>query len=215
MAISSGSTRDLMPDISPRPLHACHARISEHPLRYPRRPDGHRPFPSRRGGDGGHPGTLQVTPIRGERRARPVPDRDREPAVRRAGTSGRGSRSGSPTGRTKGFSARSFRKKVRSQARRAGRKVIETALTLYFVWKDADTPRWAKATIAAALAYFVLPLDAVPDPLPGVGYVDDLFALIRAVAAIARHIKPEHREQAGTWAERKFGSRAPRPSSRG
>ena len=42
------------------------------------------------------------------------------------------------------------------------------AVAMYFCLAD-PTPRWVKAIVAAALAYFVLPLDAIPDFLPFVG----------------------------------------------
>lgn len=37
-----------------------------------------------------------------------------------------------------------------------------------------------------------LEIDAVPDVLPGFGYVDDLTVLAAAVPAVAAHIKEEH-----------------------
>src|SRR5438552_16920140 len=46
-------------------------------------------------------------------------------------------------------------------------------VALYFCMLDAKTPMWAKATVAAALAYFILPVDAIPDWLPGIGLPDD------------------------------------------
>lgn len=100
---------------------------------------------------------------------------------------------------------KSFWKKVRSQAKRAGKRVIETALTLYYAWQDTDTPKGPKAVIVAALTYFVSPIDAVPDPVPGIGYGDDILVLLRAFAVIAAHIKPDHRELAKRWVEAMFG----------
>ena len=45
-------------------------------------------------------------------------------------------------------------------------------VAMYFCLLDAATPIWVKATAAAALAYFILPFDAVPDFLPIVGLGD-------------------------------------------
>lgn len=104
-----------------------------------------------------------------------------------------------------GFKERSFWRKVWSQAERAGKRVIEAALTLYYVWKDPDTPRTPKRIIGGALVYFVLPFDVVPDPLPGVGYGDDVVVLLKALAVIVAYIKPIHRERARLWVEEKFG----------
>ena len=48
----------------------------------------------------------------------------------------------------------------------------------------------------AALAYFVLPIDAVPDFLVGVGFGDDAAVLLATIAMVRTHITPIHREAA-------------------
>jgi uncharacterized membrane protein YkvA (DUF1232 family) len=90
----------------------------------------------------------------------------------------------------------SFRRKAKRVARRAGREVIEKALVLYYTLRDADTPAWARAVIVGALGYFVVPLDAVPDPTPVLGFIDDFWALAAALPVVAMHVKKEHRERA-------------------
>lgn len=47
---------------------------------------------------------------------------------------------------------------------------------------DKDTPVGAKLVIAGALAYLVLPVDLIPDFLPG-GYLDDMSAIMAALKA--------------------------------
>ncbi|MDP9507082.1 DUF1232 domain-containing protein [Pseudomonas protegens] len=58
----------------------------------------------------------------------------------------------------------------------------------------------------AALGYFILPLDIVPDLLPGAGYTDDLGLLAGSVVAVAAHINAEVREQASARLADWFGS---------
>ena len=94
------------------------------------------------------------------------------------------------------FDDPSFWDKLKNFAIAAGRRVVKIALTLYFCFRDPQTPMRAKAIIASALGYFILPLDAIPDLTPGVGFSDDLGALIIAAAIVAAHITPEHRRQA-------------------
>jgi uncharacterized membrane protein YkvA (DUF1232 family) len=53
-----------------------------------------------------------------------------------------------------------------------------------------------KAALLGALAYFVLPVDLVPDILPVLGYADDAAVLATALRLVASHIRPEHREAA-------------------
>jgi uncharacterized membrane protein YkvA (DUF1232 family) len=48
----------------------------------------------------------------------------------------------------------------------------------------------------AALAYFVLPTDAVPDFIAGLGYTDDAAVFTAMLAIVGRHLKPRHSEAA-------------------
>lgn len=94
------------------------------------------------------------------------------------------------------YSESGFWEKLRQHARPAGAKVIEHALQLYYAARHPDTPAWAKSVVYGALAYFILPMDAVPDLIPGAGYTDDLGVLAMALATIAMRVTPEIREQA-------------------
>ena len=67
---------------------------------------------------------------------------------------------------------------------------------LYFAAGRPDTPAWARATVYAALGYFILPTDAIPDVTPVVGFADDLGALTLAIATIAAYIDEEVKRQA-------------------
>ena len=99
----------------------------------------------------------------------------------------------------------SFWQKVKSVVMNTGREVIKLVLPLYYCMCDDDTPQWARAVIIGELIYFISPVDAVPDVLPG-GYVDDLAVLGAAAATVAAHIKPEHRERAQAWIDNAFRS---------
>jgi len=95
------------------------------------------------------------------------------------------------TSTTQDFSEDSFWATFRRAMATAGRPVLETALKLYYAWQSPDTPAWAKAVIASALAYFIWPLDAIPDALPLVGWTDDAAALASALITVAAHVTPE------------------------
>ncbi|MBE3097915.1 MAG: DUF1232 domain-containing protein [Planctomycetes bacterium] len=105
----------------------------------------------------------------------------------------------------KEYSEESFWAKLGKYALVAGKQVVEKALILYYCLSDRDTPKWAKGVIIAALGYFILPLDAIPDFVPGVGYADDLGVLAVAFAAVLVHIKSEHREHAKEKVRQWFG----------
>ena len=96
----------------------------------------------------------------------------------------------------KNYSEASFWQKLNTFARKAGREVVDKSLQLYYAAESPDTPTWARGVIFGALAYFVAPIDAIPDVTPGIGFADDLCVLIGAVSAVAAHITPEVKDQA-------------------
>jgi uncharacterized membrane protein YkvA (DUF1232 family) len=93
----------------------------------------------------------------------------------------------------------------------AGRKTLFTALMLFYCLQDKDTPTWAKGVIVGALGYLVLPMDLIPDVIPGVGYGDDWGALVAALGTVAAYIKDEHKIKAQAQIGRIFGSNNPTP----
>lgn len=109
------------------------------------------------------------------------------------------------TYRTTSYSANGFWDKVSNCAKSAGKAVLGNALKIYYVAQDKDTPLWAKTTIYSALAYFICPIDAVPDITPFIGYSDDAAVLVSAIAAVAAHIKDEHVVHADETLKRWFG----------
>jgi uncharacterized membrane protein YkvA (DUF1232 family) len=91
----------------------------------------------------------------------------------------------------RGFSEQGFWRSLQRAAVYAGREVVEKALTLYFAAQQPETPIWAKTVIYSALAYFILPTDAIPDFVLFTGYADDLGTLAAALGAVAMAITPE------------------------
>jgi uncharacterized membrane protein YkvA (DUF1232 family) len=85
----------------------------------------------------------------------------------------------------------------------------------YFCLLDPKTPMWVKATVAAALAYFILPLDAIPDCLPGIGLSDDAGVITAALSAISAYLRDEHRAKAREWLEREHIVIKIEPSAQG
>ena len=72
----------------------------------------------------------------------------------------------------------------------------EDLLAAYYAAFDRQTPLQVKAALLGALAYFVLPVDAMPDILPMLGYTDDALVLVTALRMVSGHIRKEHREAA-------------------
>ncbi|WP_199085766.1 MULTISPECIES: YkvA family protein [unclassified Bosea (in: a-proteobacteria)] len=72
----------------------------------------------------------------------------------------------------------------------------EDLLAAWFCARDPATPRRVRLTLLAALGYFVLPIDAIPDIMPLIGFTDDAAVIAAAIAAVAGSITIEHRERA-------------------
>ena len=85
-----------------------------------------------------------------------------------------------------------------SKAKRVAARLpfAEDLLSAYYCAFDRTTPIQVKAALLGALAYFVLPVDLIPDILPVLGYADDAAVLATALRLVASHIRPEHREAA-------------------
>lgn len=66
----------------------------------------------------------------------------------------------------------------------------------YYCALDADTPRKAKGVLFAALAYFVVPTDLVPDVIAGLGFTDDATVLATALGVVGMHVKEKHHRAA-------------------
>lgn len=89
---------------------------------------------------------------------------------------------------------RDFWRKLRKVAGKV--PFAEDAAAAYFCAVDPTTPAKVKATLFAALAYFVMPFDVVPDFLAGIGFTDDAAVLALAISMVARSIRPEHHARA-------------------
>ena len=78
----------------------------------------------------------------------------------------------------------------------------EDLLAAWYCAFDRDTPVQVKAALVGALAYFVLPFDAIPDVMPMLGFADDAAVLATALRLVASHMRPEHRAAAKRAIER-------------
>ncbi|NRG17104.1 DUF1232 domain-containing protein [Rhizobiales bacterium] len=83
-------------------------------------------------------------------------------------------------------------------ARKAARQVpfMEDVIASYYCTLDPATPTKVRTTLLGTLAYFVLPLDVVPDFLLGLGFGDDATVLMAAIAMVRAHIRDEHYDAA-------------------
>jgi len=77
----------------------------------------------------------------------------------------------------------------------------EEAVAAYYCAMDPDTPMYVKTAIVAALIYFVVPTDAIPDVLLGFGYTDDAAVFWAMWQTVSHHVTERHLESARRFFE--------------
>lgn len=94
----------------------------------------------------------------------------------------------------KQFSESGLWDKLAQFAKRAGAKLVYIVLCLYYA---LDTmPVKEKFIVMGALGYFIFPTDAIPDIMPGIGFSDDLAALLAIFRGLHSSISPKSVERA-------------------
>ena len=85
-----------------------------------------------------------------------------------------------------------------AKLKRVGRQIpfAEDLVAAYFCTLDPATPSRVKLVLMGAIAYFVLPFDAVADFLPLLGFADDAAIIAAAITQVADAITEGHREKA-------------------
>jgi uncharacterized membrane protein YkvA (DUF1232 family) len=71
---------------------------------------------------------------------------------------------------------------------------------LYLAYKDPRIPWYAKVIIVATVAYSLSPIDLIPDFIPIIGYLDDLFivpvGIALSIKMIPKEVLEEYRQKA-------------------
>ncbi|MGV9006253.1 MAG: YkvA family protein [Brevundimonas sp.] len=90
--------------------------------------------------------------------------------------------------------SRGFWPKIRRTAARI--PFADQVLSVWFAARDPETPATAKGLMLGALAYFVMPIDAIPDIFAGIGFTDDAAVIAALIATLGANIKRRHRDAA-------------------
>lgn len=73
---------------------------------------------------------------------------------------------------------------------------VEDLVAAYYCAMDSATPLAARAVLLGAVAYFVMPIDAIPDAFAVFGFSDDAGVLATAIAVAGSNIRDKHRAAA-------------------
>ena len=95
--------------------------------------------------------------------------------------------------------------KIKKVSKAAGIKVVYAALLLFYAMQDKNMSVKKRLSIAAALGYFILPTDAIPDLTPIIGFSDDLGVLLFVLTQISASITSEVIAKARSKIEDWFG----------
>ena len=94
------------------------------------------------------------------------------------------------------FSQSEFAEKIQRIAKRAGAKLVYSALILFYTLQSDKVSKSDKAIIIGALGYMISPLDVIPDAIPIAGLTDDLAVLLYVLKKVWTGIDPEIIDQA-------------------
>ena len=72
----------------------------------------------------------------------------------------------------------------------AGKLKVET-YALYLAYRDPRAPWYARVFAALVVGYAFSPIDLIPDPIPVIGYLDDLILVPLGIALAIRMIPAE------------------------
>ena len=72
--------------------------------------------------------------------------------------------------------------------KRWAKKLKTELLALYLAYKDPRVPAYARVFAIVVVAYAFSPIDLIPDPIPVLGYLDDLILVPLGIALAVRMI---------------------------
>lgn len=75
-------------------------------------------------------------------------------------------------------------------------------IVLLAALRHRDTPRWIKGLLAAAVLYFLSPVDLIPDAIPLAGLADDMVIVPAAICGLTNLLPPHVRQDAERKADR-------------
>jgi uncharacterized membrane protein YkvA (DUF1232 family) len=91
-----------------------------------------------------------------------------------------------------------LKRKFWDKLKRVGGRIpfAEDLVAAFYCATDSATPSRVKLILMGAIAYFLLPTDAVADILPLLGFADDAAVLAAAITQVAGSITDAHRAKA-------------------
>jgi uncharacterized membrane protein YkvA (DUF1232 family) len=80
--------------------------------------------------------------------------------------------------------------KAMERWKQRARELKAETYALYLAYKDPRTPWYARLFAACVVGYAFSPIDLIPDPIPVLGYLDDLVLVPLGIAIALKMIPP-------------------------
>lgn len=82
-----------------------------------------------------------------------------------------------------------------SKLEKTGKKIsfAKDVKALYYYMRDPDVPWYRKSVVVAALIYFISPIDAIPDFVPIIGYLDDMGVIVALLKYLGSELVPYYK----------------------
>jgi uncharacterized membrane protein YkvA (DUF1232 family) len=93
--------------------------------------------------------------------------------------------------------------------KRRARQLKTETYALYLAYRDPRVPWYARVFAAAVVAYAFSPIDLIPDPIPVLGYLDDLVLVPLGIAIALRLIPPQVMAECRERAHAEIGAGKP------
>ena len=77
-----------------------------------------------------------------------------------------------------------------AQWKQRARQLKRDIYAIYLAYQDPRTPWYAKLLAICVVGYAFSPIDLIPDPIPILGYLDDLILLPLGIALVLQLIPP-------------------------
>lgn len=103
------------------------------------------------------------------------------------------------------YTPRALFDKIKAVSRKAGVKLTYAILVLYYATLDKRLPLKDRLMVLAALGYFILPVDLIPDAMP-IGFTDDMAALTFVLKQVWGNLTTETKTKARTRLNEWFGT---------
>ncbi len=81
--------------------------------------------------------------------------------------------------------------KIVDNLKQRARQLKMEVYAVYLAYRDPRVPWYAKLVAACVVGYAFSPIDLIPDPIPVLGYLDDLVIVPLGIALALRLIPPD------------------------